>query len=738
MTQKHAGDLKIGDKIAGMGNRPSDDQMQVLANVLSMEGIVNDDVFTVGYPVDHDKLFYFKYKMLKSIGATIDRKNRTFSIPHYALYSAAITSADFGNLAVALHQLDSDAVCATDGKIAQIIAQYISYTFIPDTKPQLKQFVKKAQKINPPVILEAAPNMGVMPMVIAKIEPYKTDKESVKVYDLTVETTHRYVLKGGYIVSNSKRFGTLEQSAMAGHGAFDVIKDAKYVRGQANSDFWRSLRVGDIPTMPGEPLIHKKFFAHLSGAGINVKKTPQGVSIFALTNNDVSELAGPRELRSRDTYEARNFRPIDGGLFGQDIFGINGDKWGYIQLDSPVPNPVMEEPLARLLGIPEKKFADVAAGKEEINGIKGGASMKAALEKINLDAESARALNNFKTATPSGKDKMLKRYIAIERMRRAGVNPAEYMLDKIPVIPPKYRPITSYNGLTMVADSNYLYAQLLDARDDAREAVNLPQEYQDQAQENIYNKWKELTGIYAPQDVKLQSKHVQGLLKWALGDSPKFGKFQRSVLSTAVDTVGRGVITPDPRLKLNEVGLPEVMAFNIMGPMVQRKLVKQGYTPLQAMEKVKARDVQARDALNEVMIAHPVLINRAPTLHKLSIIGLNPRLVTGNAIRINPSIVSTLAADFDGDTVNIHAPVTDKAREEAYKKMLPERNLIGMRDRKILYKPEKEYQQGLYIATRMKSGPDVRVHYFNTLEEAKQAYREGLIDVDDPIVIKEK
>ena len=89
------------------------------------------------------------------------------------------------------------------------------------------------------------------------------------------------------------------------------------------------------------------------------------------------------------------------------------------------------------------------------------------------------------------------------------------------------------------------------------------------------------------------------------------------------------------------------------------------------------------------------------------------------------------------DTVNLHAPVSDKAREEAYAKMMPERNLIGMRDRKILYKPEKEYQQGLYIATRMKSGPDVRTRYFNTLEEARQAYRDGLIDVDDPIVIKD-
>jgi len=738
MTQKHAGDIRVGDKLAGMGIRPTSDQFQVLADVLTMPGVIEGDTFITCAPVDQARLLYFKYKMLRKLGATIDKNSNTLSVPHYSMYRAALTESDFGELTAALRWLESDTADAVDSKTGQLVAKYIPACYIPDTEAALKDFVQKAQKVTPPIKLDNTPAQGVMPMVVAFVRPYQTTNKHIKVFDLTIENTHKYVLQGGFLVSNSKRFGTLEQSAMAGHGAFDIIKDAKFIRGQSNSDFWRSIRTGDIPTIPGEPLVHKKFFSHLTGAGIFVKKTPQGVSIFALTNKDVGELAGPRELKSRDTYEARNFRPIDGGLFGQDIFGINGDKWGYIQLDEPVPNPVMEEPLARLLGIPEKKFADVASGKASINGISGGVAMKAALEKMDLAAESAKALNNYKTAPASGKDKMLKRYVAIERMRRAGVNPADYMLDKLPVIPPIYRPITSHNGLTMVADSNYLYAQLMDARDDAREAKGLPEEFQQQARENIYNKWKELTGLYAPQDVKLQSKHVQGLLKWALGDSPKFSALQRKVLSATVDTVGRGVVVPDPRLKLNELGIPEEMAFNIMSPFVERALVKRGYTPLQAMKKVKERDAQARDVLNSVLQDHPVLMNRAPTLHKLGIIAYKPKLVAGHAIHVNPSTVVPFNMDFDGDTVNIHAPVSDKARKEAYAKMFPERNLIGMRSRSILYKPEKEYQQGLYIATRMKSGDNVRTHYFNTLEEAKQAYRDGLIDIDDPIEIKQK
>ena len=556
---------------------------------------------------------------------------------------------------------------------------------------------------------------------------------------LSARGTNEYDAEGvpaGKGADKSKRFGGLETTALVGHDAFDVIQDAKLIRGQNNSNFWREIRTGGIPTIPGEPLVHRKFFAHLTGSGINVRHTTQGISAFSLSNDDVRELSGPRELKTRDTYEAKTFRPIDGGLFGQDIFGVNGDKWAYIQLDDPLPNPVMEEPLARLLRISEKDLTAAATGKAEINGMKSGADIKERLAGMNLQAEAAAALQEFKSAPASRKDAAMKRYVAIERMRRNGVTPDQYMLDRIPVLPPIYRPVTTYNGLTMVADSNYLYAQLLDARNDLREAKDLPEEYQQQARERLYRDWQELTGLVDPSDIKLRSKHVRGLLKWALGDSPKFGAAQRKVIGSTVDTVGRGVIAPDPKLKLNQVGIPKTMAFGIMAPFVERALVQRGYTPVDAMKAVKAQTPQATDILLDVMKTHPVLMNRAPSLHKLNVMGFNPVLVTGDAIKVNPSIVSPFAADFDGDTVNIHVPVSDNARENARNRMFPERNLISMRNRKILYKPEKEYQQGLYIATRMKQRANVRPRIFRSLDDAREARRQGIIDIDDPIIIE--
>lgn len=457
---------------------------------------------------------------------------------------------------------------------------------------------------------------------------------------------------GGHGYAGSKRFGNLEVASLVGHGAFDTLLDAKLIRGQANSDFWRSLRTGEIPTIPGEPLVQRKFFSHLQGAGVNVRKTPKGISVFALSNSDVSSLAGPREVKSRDTYEAKNFRPIDGGLFGQDIFGINGDKWGYIKLDEPLPNPVMAAPLAKLLRMSDKDFVAVASGQKEVDGMSNSTQLKDRLEHTDLAKESKAALKEFKEAPASKKDATLKRYVAVERMRRAGLNPSEYMLDKIPVLPPIFRPVSSHGGLTMVADANYLYAQLLDARDDLRESRDLPKEYQDKARANIYNKWQELAGLYDPEDVKLRNKNVGGLLQWALGKgSPKFSAAQRKVVGMSLDTVGRGAIVPDSRLTIDEVGIPVSMAFSVMAPFVERKLVQRGYTPIAAMKMVKNQDKQALDVLQEVVDTHPVEMNRAPSLHKFNIMAFKPRLVRGHAVHVNPSVCPGFNADFDGDSM---------------------------------------------------------------------------------------
>lgn len=541
-------------------------------------------------------------------------------------------------------------------------------------------------------------------------------------------------IPGGSGQTGSKRLGSMEIGALVGHDAFNFIQDAKLIRGQSNAQFWRSLRTGQVPVLPGQPLVHKKFFAHLQGSGMHIRKTPKGVSIMALTNKDVDDLAGSREVKTKDTYQQKTFREIDGGLFGKDIFGTDGNKWGYIQLDEPLPNPVMQEPLARLLRMSDQQFQNVVSGKQEVNGLKNSSDIQKALSKIDLKAQRVTALKQLKEASASKRDAALKRYVAIARMQDNGTKPSDYMLNKIPVLPPEFRPITTQGNLTMVADSNYLYAQLLDARDDQREAKNLTPELQNQARGNIYKRWKQLVGLYDPQSKKLKSKSVKGLLKWALGTSPKFSAFNRKVLGATVDTVGRAVGSPDPRLKLNQVGVPQQMAWGIFSPFVTRSLVQQGYTPVDAMKLVKQKDKRARTVLLDEMSKRPVVVNRAPSLHKYNLYGAWPKLVTGHAMRWSPSICDNMSLDADGDQLNIHVPVSKKGVQDVINKMMPERMAILARKGKIAFMPQKAFMQGLYVATRM-GDSSKGVKTFHSIQQAKQAYKNNQIDIDTPIVI---
>lgn len=176
-------------------------------------------------------------------------------------------------------------------------------------------------------------------------------------------------------------------------------------------------------------------------------------------------------------------------------------------------------------------------------------------------------------------------------------------------------------------------------------------------------------GLYDPEDVKLKNKSVKGLLKWALGTSPKRSAFATKVLGSTVDTVGRGVIVPSTKLRLNEIGMPVDMAWDVYAPFVVRKLVQRNYTPVDAMKMVKQRVPAAFDALQQAVSERPVVMNRAPSLHKLSLMGFNVRLTSGKAIKINPSIVVPYGADFDGNCCDFDSEIYLKISKSALDKL---------------------------------------------------------------------
>ena len=549
---------------------------------------------------------------------------------------------------------------------------------------------------------------------------------------------HQYTIEelpgsGGY--EGSKRLGNLEQSALMGHGALNFVKDAKLIRGQKNDDFWRDFRMGRTPVMPGEPLVHKKLYAHLRGAGINIRKQKDRIDMFGATEKDMRELGGSRELKSTSTFNSKTFEPIDSGLFGKDIFGPDGTQWGFIQLDEPIPNPIMEDSLRRTLNMKVKDFRAAAAGTIEVDGKRGGEALLEKLRKIDMPGELRKELENIRNGKGQKRDDAIKRYRALASMKQQGLDPVDFMLTRIPVIPPVFRPVTTSGSMTMIPDSNYLYKRMMEARDDLRDAkAALPDEQVAEARGKVYSTFKQLAGLESPDDIKLQKKNVGGLLEWVFGKgSPKYGGFQRKIATSSLDTVGRGTVTPNPSLKLNQIGLPEEQAWAVYEPFIVRQLVGGGYPTTEAVKMVAERHPGAREAMLKVTETRPVVMTRAPVLHKFGIMGFWPVLTKGSTLQVSPSIVEPYNMDFDGDNANFHVPVSQASVNDVIKRMMPEKNLFNVTKFQPHYLPIREYQQGLYLATKLRKGQDPVK--FKTAADAKQALRDGKIEVDTPVRI---
>lgn len=540
--------------------------------------------------------------------------------------------------------------------------------------------------------------------------------------------------------SGSKRIGAMEVSALVSHGVPEVLKDMKLVKGQKNDEYWRQLKMGRTPTAPKDIFLYDKFKAQLKAAGVNLYTNQQGENILAMTNSDVNKLTAGNEIKTGDTYDPKTLRPLPNGMFGEkSTGGVEGERFGYIQLDEPMLNPIVEDSVKRILDLTGSKFDDIVAGKVPYKGKVGGFALKAMLNDVNTDKEIRVALADIKTGSKSSKDKAVKKLRALMSFRDNGVKPQDFMLDRIPVLPPKYRPVTVGDDMNMVADVNFLYKEAINARDDLRDGVEagLPPETLTDTRHNIYNDFKAVVGLADPGNKELKQKNVGGLLKNIFGKgSPKRGQFQRRMIGASQDVSGRGVITPNPNLKLNQVGVPENMAWKMYEPFVIREMVRSGYQASEAVKAVAERKDVAHEALLKVVKERPVMINRAPTLHKYNISALEPVVIKGDNIQVSNFLLTPMNGDYDGDTTVLHVPVSPEAVKEARRKMSPAFNLRGARDFKLLWKPTMDYVLGASLATKKPKPGIPRV--FSNEKDAILAYKRGELAVDSPIRIQGK
>lgn len=540
--------------------------------------------------------------------------------------------------------------------------------------------------------------------------------------------------KGG--ATGSKRIGMLDLNALFSHGATEVVRDVSLVRGQKNQDYWSAVMSGKTPPTPKIPHVYQKFVNQLRAAGINPVREKSQTHLMALTDKAIDELAGDRELKSIASVDWKNnLKPIKGGMFDEQLTGgIRGDRWSFIKLHAPMPNPVMEEPIRRVLGLTGKQFEDIIAGKSDLHGKSGPEAIGDALGKINLEREIERARQEIKGNNKGQRDAAVRRLGFLKSAQKMNMHPKDWVLSKVPVLPPKFRPVSQMQGKAgkLIADPNFLYKELFEANQNLKEMKDLVDDAGDE-QLQLYRSFKAVTGLGDPVQPKNQERKVKGVLKHVFGTSPKFGTVQRKLLSSTTDLVGRAVITPDPDLDMDEVGLPEDKAWEVYKPFIVRSLVQKGMPRLRAARAVAERASVAKEALVAEMGRRPVMINRAPVLHRYGMMAAWPRLTQGSTLKISPLIVGGFNADFDGDAMQYHVPGTDEARDEAIEKMMPSKNLFSAADFDVNYKPSQEYVGGLYAASTRKGNKPPMV--FATKADAIRAYREGRIGVDQSVEI---
>jgi DNA-directed RNA polymerase beta subunit len=544
--------------------------------------------------------------------------------------------------------------------------------------------------------------------------------------------------KGGD--TGSKRVSMLDVNALLSHGATEVLRDAGAVRGQRNDEYWLQFMQGHTPRSPKVPMVYEKFVNELKASGINVIRDGAQTNIMAMTDADVDKLAGDRVVISGDTVDwNKDLKPVKGGLFDEGLTGGHrGSRWAAIPLHEPMPSPVMEEPIRRVLGLTQKQFEGVISGTEELGDSTGPSAIAKALGKIDLDREIAVERARIANGSKSDRDKAVRKLGYLKSAKRLNLHPRDWVLSKVPVLPPQFRPVSLMEGsrTPLVADANYLYKELIEANNNLKDMQGRVGDAVGEERLALYNTFKAVTGLGDPVAQQTKEKNVKGLLAGIFGSSPKFGTVQRKLLATTVDNVGRAVITPNPDLDMDTVGLPEDRAFDVYSRFIVRRLKRKGMPMIQAMRHVREQSPLARQVMIEEMNERPIIINRAPVLHRFGIMAFRPVLTKGSVLQVSPLIVKGFGADFDGDAMQYHVPTDDEARKEALERMLPSRQLINPSDFKSpVHMPGQEYLGGAFMATSPKHVSKRPERYFRSRADVIKAWKRGEVNVNDRITI---
>lgn len=361
----------------------------------------------------------------------------------------------------------------------------------------------------------------------------------------------------------------------------------------------------------------------------------------------------------------------------------------------------------------------------------GAEGIKDLLEEIDLDEELKLLRDELESATGQRLTRAIKRLEVVESFRNSGNKPSWMILDVLPIIPPEIRPMVQLDGGRFAtSDLNDLYRRVINRNNRLKRLLDLgapgiivqnEKRMLQEAVDALIDNGRRGRPVTGPGNRPLKS--LSHMLKG------KQGRFRQNLLGKRVDYSGRSVIAVGPSLKMYQCGLPKEMALELFKPFVMKELVQREIATniKNVKSKIERMDDEVWDVLEEVIREHPVLLNRAPTLHRLGIQAFEPTLVEGRAIRLHPLVTTAYNADFDGDQMAVHVPLSKEAQAEARMLMLAAQNILNPKDGKPVVTPSQDMVLGNYYLTLERKDAVNTGAIFNNTNEVLKAYANGFV-----------
>ncbi|PGL67717.1 DNA-directed RNA polymerase subunit beta' [Bacillus sp. AFS055030] len=369
----------------------------------------------------------------------------------------------------------------------------------------------------------------------------------------------------------------------------------------------------------------------------------------------------------------------------------------------------------------------------------GAEAIKKLLSDINLEKDVDSLKEELKTAQGQRRTRAIKRLEVLEAFRNSGNEPSWMILDVLPVIPPELRPMVQLDGGRFAtSDLNDLYRRVINRNNRLKRLLDLgapsiivqnEKRMLQEAVDALIDNGRRGRPVTGPGNRPLKS--LSHMLKG------KQGRFRQNLLGKRVDYSGRSVIVVGPNLQMYQCGLPKEMAIELFKPFVMKELVERGlaHNIKSAKRKIERLHPEIWDVLESVIREHPVLLNRAPTLHRLGIQAFEPTLVEGRAIRLHPLVCTAYNADFDGDQMAVHVPLSSEAQAEARILMLAAQNILNPKDGKPVVTPSQDMVLGNYYLTLERAGAVGEGMVFKDINEALIAYQNGYVHLHSRVAV---